>query len=146
MSYLDKSESDILLACLQRLVKEVNSEYVGLYKPSANVHGTSFELPQIKIPGPDLLKPPIPYPHIVIMDALKAEIALKRKSVETVVGSRPTKYMRRGDIERIKQEEEQKAKQERARAVQDEAQNRAEVDATEQGKPEVSVTIFLVLY
>ncbi|KAF8556167.1 Prp18-domain-containing protein [Imleria badia] len=72
------------------------------------------------------------------MDALKAEIALKRKSAETVVSSRPSKYMRRGDIERIKQEEEQKAKQERARVVQDEAQNKAEVVTTEQGKSDAN--------
>ncbi|KAI9567297.1 Prp18 domain-containing protein [Boletus coccyginus] len=66
------------------------------------------------------------------MDALKAEIALKRKNVD--VGSRPTKYMRRGDIERIKQEEEEKAKQERARAVQEKTHKKAEVVSTEQGK------------
>ena len=79
------------------------------------------------------------------MDALKAEIALKRKSVGTGAGSRPTKYMRRGDIERIKQEEEQKAKQERARDVQEEAQNKAEIAAAERGKPDANVSILLPL-
>ncbi|KAH0833139.1 hypothetical protein J3R83DRAFT_12136 [Lanmaoa asiatica] len=70
------------------------------------------------------------------MDALKAEISLKRKSVESVVGSRSTKYMRRGDIERLKQEEEHKAKQERARVVQKEARNNAEVASAEQAEPD----------
>ncbi|KAG8213199.1 pre-mRNA-splicing factor 18 [Butyriboletus roseoflavus] len=69
------------------------------------------------------------------MDALKAEIALKRKTVENDVGPRSTKYMRRGDIERMKQEE-QNAKQERARVVQEDTRNKAEVVATEQAMPD----------
>lgn len=72
------------------------------------------------------------------MDALKAEIALKRKNVD--LGSRPTKYMRRGDIERTKQEEE-KAKQERARAVQEKTHKKVEVVSTEQGKSGANVSI-----
>ncbi|KAI6104795.1 Prp18 domain-containing protein [Pisolithus thermaeus] len=44
------------------------------------------------------------------MEALKAEIAVKRKTVEAVSSSRPTKYMRRGDIERLKEEEERRAR------------------------------------
>lgn len=75
------------------------------------------------------------------MDALKAEIALKRKTFGSDVGSRPTKYVRRGDIERIKQEEEQKAKQEQARLVQEETRNKAEVSTTEQVKPDTNVSI-----
>jgi hypothetical protein len=107
--------------------------FVGLYKLSVSVHPTVRIHPQ---------NSQYQYPHtIAIMDALKAEIALKRKSVGTGVGSRPTKYMRRGDIERIKQEEEQKVKQERARDVQEEAQNKAEAIATEQGKPDANVSI-----
>ncbi|KAI5985979.1 Prp18 domain-containing protein [Pisolithus albus] len=43
------------------------------------------------------------------MEALKAEIAVKRKTVEAV-SSRPNKYMRRGDIERLKEEEERRAR------------------------------------
>lgn len=106
--------------------------FVGLYKPSVSVH-----------PSPTVIRiPQYQYPHtIAIMDALKAEIALKRKSVGTDIGSRPTKYMRRGDIERIKQEEEQKAKQERAREEQEAAQNKAESISTEQGKPDANVSI-----
>ena len=40
------------------------------------------------------------------MDALKAELARKRKAAEEAEGSRPQKYMRRGDIERMKAEAE----------------------------------------
>jgi hypothetical protein len=47
------------------------------------------------------------------MDALKAEVAAKRKAIQDdpIVASRPTKYMRRGDIERLKQEQEEAALQ-----------------------------------
>ncbi|THH16675.1 hypothetical protein EW146_g4022 [Bondarzewia mesenterica] len=45
------------------------------------------------------------------MDALKAAIATKRKVVDDTSQSRPKKYMRRGDIERLKEEEEQKARE-----------------------------------
>jgi pre-mRNA-splicing factor 18 len=48
------------------------------------------------------------------MDALKAEIATKRKPVLDN-STRPTKYMRRGDIERLKEEQEQKAQEEKER-------------------------------
>lgn len=41
------------------------------------------------------------------MEALKAEIALKRKAFEPN-GSRPSKYIRKGDIERLKEEDERK--------------------------------------
>jgi hypothetical protein len=44
------------------------------------------------------------------MDALKAEIASKRKAVEESSLSRPTKYMRRGELERLREEQEQKAR------------------------------------
>jgi pre-mRNA-splicing factor 18 len=57
------------------------------------------------------------------MDALKAEIASKRKALENVP-PRPTKYMRRGDIERMKEEEEQKAREEAAKKAEAEAQAR----------------------
>ncbi|KAF8962692.1 Prp18 domain-containing protein [Flammula alnicola] len=48
------------------------------------------------------------------MDALKAEIASKRKALqdEPLLADRPTKYMRRGDIERLREEREQKAREE----------------------------------
>jgi len=44
------------------------------------------------------------------MDALKAEIASKRKAVEADSIARPTKYMRRGELERLREEQEQKAR------------------------------------
>jgi pre-mRNA-splicing factor 18 len=46
----------------------------------------------------------------MIMDALKAEIVAKRKVIEedTLHGTRPTKYMRRSDIEKLREEREQK--------------------------------------
>jgi pre-mRNA-splicing factor 18 len=49
------------------------------------------------------------------MDALKAEIASKRKTLQDdlVESSRPTKYMRRGDIEKLKEEQELKAREEK---------------------------------
>jgi pre-mRNA-splicing factor 18 len=56
------------------------------------------------------------------MDALKAEIASKRKAFQDIPAetSRPTKYMRRGDIEKLKQEQEAKAREERERTESDE--------------------------
>ncbi|KZT02893.1 Prp18-domain-containing protein [Laetiporus sulphureus 93-53] len=49
------------------------------------------------------------------MDALKAEIAVKRKALreDPVLAQRPTKYMRRGDIERLKEERERKEREEK---------------------------------
>ncbi len=43
-----------------------------------------------------------------------AEIALKRKALDTppVDGGRPTKYIRRGELERLKEEEEMREKEE----------------------------------
>lgn len=57
------------------------------------------------------------------MDALKAELAKKRKAAEEAAGSRPTKYMRRGDLERLKQEEEA-ARKEAARAKAEEEERK----------------------
>jgi pre-mRNA-splicing factor 18 len=61
------------------------------------------------------------------MDAIKAEIASKRKVLQDdpVASSRPTKYMRRGDIERLKEEQELKAREERERKENE--QNKATV-------------------
>ena len=49
------------------------------------------------------------------MDALKAEIAVKRKALEIPVAdlARPTKYMRRGELERLKEEQERKEREEK---------------------------------
>jgi len=55
------------------------------------------------------------------MDALKAVVAEKRKAIADQNGSsqRPTKYLRRGDIERL--QEETKAHEEKERIEQEEA-------------------------
>jgi pre-mRNA-splicing factor 18 len=45
------------------------------------------------------------------MDALKAEIATKRKAIQDDVQG-PSKYLRRGDLERLKAEREQKVREE----------------------------------
>jgi pre-mRNA-splicing factor 18 len=58
------------------------------------------------------------------MDALKAQIASKRKALDNGT-SRPNKYMRRGDIERMKEEEELKAREEAAKKAEEEAQKAA---------------------
>jgi len=47
------------------------------------------------------------------MDALKAEIAVKRKALQEDPAQRPTKYMRRGDLERLKEERERKEREEK---------------------------------
>jgi hypothetical protein len=56
-----------------------------------------------------------------LMDALKAVVAEKRKAIEQENGSsqRPAKYLRRGDIERLKEEE--KAREETERREREEA-------------------------
>src|SRR6266702_1504426 len=58
------------------------------------------------------------------MDALKAEIASKRKARDNGP-PRPNKYMRRGDIERMKEEEEQKAREEAVKKAEAEAERAA---------------------
>lgn len=56
------------------------------------------------------------------MDALKAEIAVKRKAlaVPAAEGARPTKYMRRGDLERLKEEQEKKEREEKEARLREE--------------------------
>lgn len=39
------------------------------------------------------------------MDALKADILTKRKAREAEMASRPSKYMRRGELEKLKEAE-----------------------------------------
>lgn len=50
-----------------------------------------------------------------IMDFLKAEIAGKRKAMDDTI-TPPTKYMRKGDIEKMKQEQERKEREAREQA------------------------------
>ena len=62
------------------------------------------------------------------MDALKAEIANKRKALEIPAtdGARPTKYIRRGELERLKEEQERKEReaQEEQRRLERECEER----------------------
>ncbi|KAF9000754.1 Prp18 domain-containing protein [Cyathus striatus] len=75
------------------------------------------------------------------MDALKAEIAQKRKALEQdpVQSSRPNKYMRRGEIERLKEEQEAKVREEKRKleeaARQEVEAKAAAVRATKQAAP-----------
>ncbi|KAK1218827.1 hypothetical protein PQX77_018443 [Marasmius sp. AFHP31] len=62
------------------------------------------------------------------MDGLLAEVAAKRKAIESDPVPRQTKYMRRGDIERLREEQEKKAKEEK------EAQKLKEKEAAESVK------------
>ena len=52
------------------------------------------------------------------MQALKAEIAAKRKAIQDNSANRPTKYMRRGDIERLQMEQEMKDRGEQPKKLQ----------------------------
>lgn len=61
------------------------------------------------------------------MDALKAEIAKKRKAAEEAATNRPTKYMKRGEIERMKMEEEEALKAARRAKEEEERRLRAPV-------------------
>ncbi|KZS92357.1 Prp18-domain-containing protein [Sistotremastrum niveocremeum HHB9708] len=54
------------------------------------------------------------------MDLLKAELANKRKALESETADRPKKYLRRGEIERLKAEEERKAAEEKAKQAEEE--------------------------
>jgi pre-mRNA-splicing factor 18 len=58
------------------------------------------------------------------MDFLKSEIASKRKALDQDV-SRPTKYMRKGDLEKLKQEQERKERDELESKNQQAAQSKA---------------------
>jgi len=67
------------------------------------------------------------------MDALKAEIMNKRKTWDEG-GERPTKYMRRGDVERMKEEQERKAKAEKE-ALNREEKARIERERSSKDRP-----------
>ncbi|KDQ53112.1 hypothetical protein JAAARDRAFT_61426 [Jaapia argillacea MUCL 33604] len=64
------------------------------------------------------------------MDALKAEIATKRKALDTSSNARPTKYMRRGELEKLKEEEERQAREEKAKVAREEDEKAAAVIAS----------------
>ncbi|KIJ51208.1 hypothetical protein M422DRAFT_26637 [Sphaerobolus stellatus SS14] len=63
------------------------------------------------------------------MDALKSDIAQKRKALQDdpLLATRPTKYMRRGEIEKLRLEQEQKEKEEKLAksAIEKEAKEKA---------------------
>lgn len=73
------------------------------------------------------------------MDALKAEVASKRKTIQddSMTSSRPNKYMRRGDIERLKEEQELKVRQEK------EQKEREERESIAARKAKVSIQFIL---
>lgn len=64
------------------------------------------------------------------MDALKAEIASKRKAMPTL-DARPSKYMRRGDIERLREEAERKEREEKEAKLKAEKEKAQEKEKTE---------------
>ncbi|KAJ2914523.1 hypothetical protein MD484_g5915, partial [Candolleomyces efflorescens] len=69
------------------------------------------------------------------MDALKAEIAAKRKVLDedpTLSSGRPNKYMRRGDLERLREEQERKALEEKRKLEEEAKRKEAEARAAEQ--------------
>ena len=49
------------------------------------------------------------------LDALKAEITIKRKSIDPLTNGRPNKYMRRGELDKLKEEQERKEREEKQR-------------------------------
>lgn len=84
------------------------------------------------------------------MDALKAEIAVKRKAlaVPASEGARPTKYMRRGDLERLKEEQEKKEREEKEARLQEEREREErerEERRREKAAAKVSVACALTL-
>jgi pre-mRNA-splicing factor 18 len=59
------------------------------------------------------------------MDGLFAEIAKKRKEVESLSSdTRPNKYMRKGDLQRMQEQQEQRAREEKEAALAKEAELR----------------------
>jgi len=79
------------------------------------------------------------------MDALKAEIASKRKAIteDPVLSARPNKYMRRGDLERLREEQEEKLKEEQ-RKTEEAATPSKHLEVPNDSR--VSPRVFLTLY
>lgn len=74
------------------------------------------------------------------MEALKAEVAAKRKALQDDTG-RPTKYMRRGDIERLQEEQQVKEAKEREEATRREAEAEAQAVAAKASIVSLDYTI-----
>jgi pre-mRNA-splicing factor 18 len=64
------------------------------------------------------------------MEALKAELAMKRKNL-TDSSDRPNKYMRRGDIEKMEREKERKEAEEKAKAKAQQEVEKSRLDSAE---------------
>jgi hypothetical protein len=80
------------------------------------------------------------------MDALKAEIASKRKALQqddSVGSSRPTKYMRRGDIDRMKEEQKLKEREDKEGKEREEKE-KAEEAATLKKASKMKVCILFL--
>jgi len=78
------------------------------------------------------------------MDGLLAEVASKRKALESDA-QRPAKYMRRGELERLREEEEQKRKLEKdaqEAAAKQEKETAAAVAAAKRAK--VCISLFIL--
>lgn len=78
------------------------------------------------------------------MDALKAEIASKRKAMPTL-DARPSKYMRRGDIERLREEAERKEREEKEaklKAEKEKAQEKEKAERKERAGNSVRALVF----
>lgn len=128
---LERSDSDIVGGCLLDEEVEVEDEegdHDGLRelaeRPQAQNRTGPARDPRTSVypilpsaTTTNILRISIQFQSILLlsMDALKAELASKRKAfdVPPAADARPTKYMRRGDIERLKEEQERKAKEER---------------------------------
>lgn len=72
------------------------------------------------------------------MEALKAEIAAKRKALDDVSSSRPQKYMRRGDLERMKEEQERQAREDKEKSEREAEESRRAAEKAN-SKPKVGV-------
>lgn len=68
------------------------------------------------------------------MNGLLAEVAAKRKAItDDKLNTRPTKYMRRGEIERLREEEERKEKEEKEAKEAEEQRQKEELRASKVG-------------
>ncbi len=73
------------------------------------------------------------------LDALKAEIATKRKSsTNDTLSERPNKYMRRGELDKLKEEAERKKKEEQDAARRREQDEREPARGTSGAKVSIS--------
>ena len=74
------------------------------------------------------------------LDALKAEIAVKRKNTTQDVPW-PSKYMRRGELEKLKAEQERKDREEKERKEREQEQKEREAKEAKE-RIKVSIRLF----